>query len=790
MNRSQLFKVLAVPLTGLLMIGMAGCGTEEAAVAVAPAPAPAPAPPPAAVTVEVALGELGGSITLTQTDTGYTLNGEAFASGSTVTADHGNYVVTMADGVWMADFQGTTVTVDLGTSGSMVTIGLAENGSFWIGSEAIASGGTVAAENGNVYVLTMADGAWSAMFQPGAAMQIANTPVSAVVGEDGMYAVVGGEGAIGEDGTGMVSSGGFNYRVMMDGDALVGYLFDMVGEDASMALNKANSKPKLALSEDDEDTDMDESGTMLDLAALKAGGDAADTPVSLSSLFDGSHTAIEETFIADVVKTLNAELVLLKANIDIAEEEANADSVGGMQGAWEGANEALAILGLGDEALGATPDWDDLQDYKKERAEAVTALEEAIAALDSQAAFMAALGDEGVLSAVDDDYDATNYGTLKSSADISFNSTANTRFGVVSTTEREDVDAKMIDNSFSKFVWSPLDAVTSAPLLEKMSATYSGQTTAVTDPQDSEESPEFISGDIELTVRLDTKRGSSRRAHQVGTVEAVVSNLQDSKGNTFDNGEGDVESITLPDAKIMDKGDTVGFKGSRAPSNATVKYVDRLEEEDLEGEYAGRFVGDGATDEDVPLAAIGLWHLWTENGSNAAYRDLVGSWGAELSAVTPDEVPTPGPPEGGDAFSDAALARMKVMFGEGPIVDSKDKILNNGIDDDGMDRKGIFALADLIAASGDVESLKDGDNAVTKILKELTEQLENLEELIDATNYKDDDGGTITAPAGDDLVDGAARRTAILEAVAADPAGAVGRGGVTIMNYRSGGRPG
>ena len=70
----------------------------------------------------------------------------------------------------------------------------------------------------------------------------------------------------------------------------------------------------------------------------------------------------------------------------------------------------------------------------------------------------------------------------------------------------------------------------------------------------SKESPEFISGDIELTVRLDTKRGSSRRAHPVGTVEAVVSNLQDSEGNTFDNGEGDVESITLPDANIMDHG--------------------------------------------------------------------------------------------------------------------------------------------------------------------------------------------------------------------------------------------
>ena len=71
----------------------------------------------------------------------------------------------------------------------------------------------------------------------------------------------------------------------------------------------------------------------------------------------------------------------------------------------------------------------------------------------------------------------------------------------------------------------------------------------------------------------------------------------------------------------MDSGDTVGFKSARAGS--TVKYVDRLEEEDLDGMYAGRFVGDGATDEDVPLAAIGLWHLWT--AKRWQQRSLQGS---------------------------------------------------------------------------------------------------------------------------------------------------------------------
>ena len=79
---------------------------------------------------------------------------------------------------------------------------------------------------------------------------------------------------------------------------------------------------------------------------------------------------------------------------------------------------------------------------------------------------------------------------------------------------------------------------------------------------------------------------------------------------------------------------------------------------------------------------------------------------------------------------------------------------------------------------------------MTLILEELTEQLEALEDLIEATNYKDEDmaRGSIAAP-GNDLTDGAERRTAILNAVAGDSTasevdveGAVRRGGVMITN--------
>ena len=115
---------------------------------------------------------------------------------------------------------------------------------------------------------------------------------------------------------------------------------------------------------------------------------------------------------------------------------------------------------------------------------------------------------------------------------------------------------------------------------------------------------------------------------------------------------------------------------------------------------------------------------------------------------------------------------MKTIFGADDIV-KKGKILDNDADE----RKGIVALADLIAASGAVESLKDGDNAVTKILKELTEQLGALEELIAATNYGNKDMGSavvlgLEVKDGDDPPDrhshGRYR--------------AVGRGGVTIVN--------
>ncbi len=195
---------------------------------------PAPPPPPAPVTVDVPLGASGGSVTLIQTDSGYTLNGELFESGDIVTAANGDYVFTLTDGNWRADFRTKTTDVDLGISGTTVTVAVAEDGSFSVDEAALVPGGTVTATNGLDYRLTLDNGVWKASYQAAEPMQVRNTPLTAVVEEDGLYFIVGSQSLL-KDGRGLVSSGGRNYRVWTDeANNLVGSLYDMIGKDASM----------------------------------------------------------------------------------------------------------------------------------------------------------------------------------------------------------------------------------------------------------------------------------------------------------------------------------------------------------------------------------------------------------------------------------------------------------------------------------------------------------------------------------------------------------------------------
>ena len=180
----------------LLTVGLAGCGSEPAAVARPPAPPPAP-PPFQPVAVEVALGENGGTVTLMTTEAGgHTLNGEAFASGTEVEGNGSTYTLTL-DGTWSAAYKPPpAMSLALGTTGGELMIERLEDGSYQANGAALASGDTVTAENGNMYTVTISDdGTPSEAYVVPAALSIplglSGDTVAIVKNEDGTYSVNG-----------------------------------------------------------------------------------------------------------------------------------------------------------------------------------------------------------------------------------------------------------------------------------------------------------------------------------------------------------------------------------------------------------------------------------------------------------------------------------------------------------------------------------------------------------------------------------------------------------------------
>lgn len=201
-----------------LLVGfLVACGGDE------PAPAPPPPPPPprpvfVPVDVVIELGTSGEQLTLQTTEAGgHTLNGEAFASGTTVEAAGNTYRLTLADGEWKAEYVAPRPwATALGTSGDALLITQREDGLFEAGDAVFSSGGTITASNGNQYRLTLVDNAWQVEYLP-------PEPVAVLLGMSGETILVerleGGGYSVGEqrvvDGSTVQSSTGGTYRLAM-----------------------------------------------------------------------------------------------------------------------------------------------------------------------------------------------------------------------------------------------------------------------------------------------------------------------------------------------------------------------------------------------------------------------------------------------------------------------------------------------------------------------------------------------------------------------------------------------
>ena len=226
MNRNpmRIFALLAA--LAVLSFGLAGCGGDEPAAATTP-PAPPPAPPPfQPQPVEVALGENGGNVTLMTTEAGgFTLNGEAFAGGADnpVEGEGGRmYVLTLADGSWSAAFMPMEVMVALGNSGESVTLMTTEAGGYMMAGEAFASGGMAMSSAGANYTLSMGeDGMWTAMFMPmtqTVTLGTSGMSVELTSTESGMWMI--GAAALMADGSDTYTMGDLRYALAMGEDGV------------------------------------------------------------------------------------------------------------------------------------------------------------------------------------------------------------------------------------------------------------------------------------------------------------------------------------------------------------------------------------------------------------------------------------------------------------------------------------------------------------------------------------------------------------------------------------------
>ena len=168
------------------------------------------------------LGTSGDAVLLqAQEDGSYQLDGEALATGRVVTADNGNQyrLVLGTDGAWMAEYvPPAPQLVHLGTSGESRQVGRLEDGGYSVNGEALAPGTLITALNGNRYTLTLgADGMWAAAYLEADPQRLqlgtsGDAPLLIYRGENGTFRL-NGEPLLG--GRVVAASNGNSYRLTL-----------------------------------------------------------------------------------------------------------------------------------------------------------------------------------------------------------------------------------------------------------------------------------------------------------------------------------------------------------------------------------------------------------------------------------------------------------------------------------------------------------------------------------------------------------------------------------------------
>ncbi len=567
-------------------------------------------------TVEVALGASGDSLTLMPTEAGgFTLDGEAVASGREVTAANGNvYVLTLADGAVAAAYRPVERPVELGLSGESVTLERAEDGSWSLAGTPVASGHAHTAGNGNAYILALAgDNVWTAAYNP-RTLAIANTDLTATAKEDGSGYTVGEAGELGGDGSGSLDADGALYRVWRDAaGSLQGLRYDRaIGR--STAASSGTDKRRVGLAE--PALGGDDGGTPQDEtgAELTVGGGL---PVALADLFAGGSAAEDgQGLVAAAVAAIGRQRAVVVALY--AADEADDSIVGSdvYDHVWASVQDALdELFGASHVALGIAPT----------RSRMLGEIDAVLEFLASEAGFVAGTARGGAYensrSGWDEAAARTLFHAIGQRETVRFGFTANTRFGartleVVDANDPSELHAA----ERNVFAYSALEQTLRVRDLPSTGmAVYRGRTVAV------DEDAGFYAGDIELHLSLASRR-----------IEGAVSGLVGDDGSPWTHGGAAVEWIHLPRESLG------GASGSSPPQwstgtasqTASLIYSHKRPAEVAaywQGELLGR--GDAAG-----TAAIGSWSLSDAAvaADNTDFEDsflLRGAFGAEQPTV-------------------------------------------------------------------------------------------------------------------------------------------------------------
>ena len=577
--------------------------------------------------VSVALGELGGMLTLVaQEDGTFTdADGMQVVTGQTWDAAGNTYRLTLGeDGMWKGMYvQPLPQTVEVGTQGT-VTVTRAEDGSWWIGETGLMSGdtyelGTNVTGAANVYQLTLEDGEWTATYVP-TTVTIAGTDLLATPNEDGKGYTVEESAMLAASGTGDVTVrlGGIDemYHVWATDDGLAGARFDHpIKSNIVEEVDVKGIVAKPTLSSDNNKTDANELRTMVKVAG---------TDFSLGELLgSGSDTAMPAKTVREEVREEIAKLrdqtrTLVDLYNDDAIDRATFDSqVNSPDNAtdkWDRADAEIVKL------FGGTVELERESNPRR----VVDAFDALLEALDSEAAFTAATAANGggvfefaelAAGAATRTYNATKW-----TAEAVFSALGNTRFGAAKRRERNNAKAAGFNGALDQiqvFAWSTTDLLRRASEVQAAgNAYYTGRTHA------ADSDGNLYSGDMEVSVRFARDQ-----------VDGLVRNLATADGDRWEYGvlDGQVANIYLPTA-AMDRQGIFRVSGG----DARVSFDRRAAgapEETIEGRAGlrGRLLGRGET---AGTEAIGTWQI-ADAGDDAGVL-IAGAFGVQRGEDRPD----------------------------------------------------------------------------------------------------------------------------------------------------------